>query len=340
MIFKETLLGNKQKTPACWFMRQAGRYLPEYRLLREQAGGFWELCFSPKAAAEVTLQPIRRFDVDAAIIFSDILVIPKALGQKVTFAPNHGPILESVNWSTFLQNKINKIDLSSLVPSYEAISRVRGDLDPNKSLIVFAGSPWTVATYILDGGKAQRFQNSLDWLSNQKEKFDDLMAVLIQATIEHLRLQIQAGADVVQIFDSWAAVVPVGDRQRILIDPLQKIVQGIRSRYADLPIIYFGRGVAEIYPEISQLMPEVVLGVDQHTCRQNLHKELKKTTVVQGNLSPELLLKGGAEMLAEIAQIRHDFKDRPFVFNLGHGILPTTPVEHVYQMLSAVREKS
>lgn len=337
MIFLETIRGQISDIPPIWFMRQAGRYLPEYRQVREKAGGFWNLCFTPDKAAEVTLQPVRRFDVDAAIIFSDILVIPLALGQKVTFAPNHGPLLETIDWGNFLRLAEDRLDLSDLAPSYQAISLVREQLSTDKALIGFAGSPWTVATYMIDGGKQNRFKDSLAWIVEQPQLLDAVLALLTKATIEHLSNQVSAGANVVQIFDSWAAAVPAPHRAKLLIAPLQAIVSQLRQRYPHLPIIYFGRGVSDLYPEIIALIPDLVLGIDQQTSPAWVAAALPKTTPVQGNLSPETLVNGGAELEQEIKTIKQTFASRPYIFNLGHGILPHTPIDHVYAMIQQVR---
>ena len=237
------LQGETETPPPIWLMRQAGRYLPEYRETRKQAGGFMDLCFSPKFAAEVTLQPIRRFGFDASIIFSDILTIPHALGQAVRFEEGIGPILAEVSWGKFLAEAETKDVTESLKPVYEAIQLVKQGLPEETTLIGFAGSPWTVATYMVGGGKSKDFGEILAWVNNSGSPLDDLICVLVNKTICHLSQQIQAGAEVIQLFDTWASVVPSQHRDRLILTPLKSIVSGLRDLHPDIPIIYFAKGL-------------------------------------------------------------------------------------------------
>ncbi|MBW8309623.1 MAG: uroporphyrinogen decarboxylase [Candidatus Paracaedibacteraceae bacterium] len=331
------LKGKKTDSPALWMMRQAGRYLPEYRQVREQAGSFWTLCFTPHLAAEVTLQPIRRFDYDAAIIFSDILVIPKALGQTVEFAPNHGPLLEPLDWQTITQfSKWTQFE-QILAPVYDAISQTRESLAPAKDLIGFAGSPWTIATYMMDGGKGNEFSLSRQSLKTI-DNLQPLLEILTYSISLHLINQVQAGANVLQIFDSWASLVPVDLREDILFKPLNQIITTVRQRVGDIPIIYFGRGISESYTMLAQKKLNIAVGIDQHANLMELARLLPAEIPLQGNLDPEILVEGGEKLKTAIAQILEVAKNRSFVFNLGHGILPHTPISHVETVCELVRQ--
>lgn len=334
---QKTLTGQKLVPPAIWMMRQAGRYLPEYRQIREQAGSFWNLCFSPELASEVTLQPIRRFNYDAAIIFSDILVIPKALGQHVDFAPNHGPQLGDLDkqaisrfsdWLGFDQE---------LTPVYQAISRTKSQLSSGKDLIGFAGSPWTIATYMIDGGKGHEFSLSRQSLSSAGDLMP-LLETLVQAVARHLINQANAGATVLQIFDSWAGLVPQQLRSQILFEPMGEIITKIRSAVGNVPIIYFGRGVAGSYPKLVEKNLKIALGVDQQADLTELDRTLPQEIPLQGNLDPEILVSGGDRLEQAVKEILAVAKNRPLVFNLGHGILPHTPIAHVEQVCHLVRD--
>jgi uroporphyrinogen decarboxylase len=331
-----TLTRLEPGAPPLWMMRQAGRYLPEYRQIREQAGGFWTLCLTPELASEVTLQPIRRFDYDAAIIFSDILVIPRALGQQVDFELTHGPHLEKLGQEFFLTSpdwtKVDQI----LEPVYGAIRLTRSRLSPLKDLIGFTGSPWTIATYMIDGGKSRDFPLSRQALSHSKNLIS-LLELLTQAVARHLINQVKAGATVLQIFDSWAGLVPVSLRPEILFDPLKEILQQVRSAVGSVPIIYFGRGVSDSYGALGQENLKIALGVDQHADLEELDRLLPKDCALQGNLDPEILVAGGEQLDQAVARILKVAQNRPFVFNLGHGILPETPIPHVDRVCELVR---
>lgn len=335
-LFKN-LTNQKTDKPALWMMRQAGRYLPEYREVRAQAGSFWNLCFSPNLAAEVTLQPIRRFDYDAAIIFSDILVIPKALGQNVDFAQNHGPILGSLDWEQITNFSNWKNFSEILTPVYEAIRQTKRHLEKTKDLIGFVGSPWTIATYMLDGGKGNEFSRSRQSLSNT-EALNPLLRVLTKATAHHLITQVKAGATVLQIFDSWAELVPVSLREEVLFTPLVQIVSAVREECGPIPIIYFGRGISDSYAELTKKNLPIALGVDQYCDLAKLDQILSPNIPLQGNLDPEILVKGGQKLVTAVEKILKIAKNRPFVFNLGHGILPHTPITHVEEVCRLVRQ--
>jgi uroporphyrinogen decarboxylase len=331
------LRGQKTDRPALWMMRQAGRYLPEYRQTREQAGSFWTLCFTPDLASEVTLQPIRRFDYDAAIIFSDILVIPKALGQKVEFAPNHGPLLEPLNWHRITQFSDWATFEQVLAPVYEALLQTKNSLAPSKDLIGFAGSPWTIATYMIDGGKGNEFSLSRQSLTTI-DHLQSLLEILTQAISLHLINQVKAGATVLQIFDSWAALVPTELREAVLFKPLTQIITTVRHSVGNIPVIYFGRGISESYAELAKKKLGIALGVDQHSNLIELDQSVPRDIPLQGNLDPETLVEGGEKLERAVHHILEVAKNRPFIFNLGHGILPHTPIPHVERVCELVRQ--
>ena len=333
----KTLTGNPVDRPALWMMRQAGRYLPEYLMVRQKAGSFWNLCFNPDLATEVTLQPIRRFDYDAAIIFSDILVIPQALGQKVEFQTNHGPILDPLMWDSICQfQDWHRFD-QGLSPVYQALRQTRYQLDPGKDLLGFAGTPWTIATYMLDQGKGHDHSKSRLALQNPSD-LKPLINILTTAIARHLINQIKAGADVVQLFDSWASIVPGSHRDSLLFDPLTKIINQINTEIGrPVPIIYFGRGISDSYEALCQRQLPIALGIDQDANLRKLHTILPKHIVFQGNLSPQTLIEGGIALDQEISGILEICRDRPMIFNLGHGILPQTPIAHVERVCERVR---
>ncbi|MCX7338216.1 MAG: uroporphyrinogen decarboxylase [Alphaproteobacteria bacterium] len=334
------LKGIQQNIPPIWLMRQAGRYLPEYQLERTNFPNFMDFCLNPEAAAKVTLQPIQRFDFDAAIIFSDILTIPHFLGQTVHFEPGNGPRLkkvgsERVDWDSFL-DKAEDIEIQELMtPVLEAIQNVRGSLCSSKSLIGFAGSPWTIATYMLRGGKTQDFSGTVQFAKQLDGAFDRLIRLLENNIVTLLIQQIQAGCDVVQIFDSWAHVVPLLDRPAWLWRPLQRIIHAIRQSYPDVPIIYYGKGVADHYPALAQMIPNLAFGIDHSVDCAWARDNVQSVAPVQGNLSPEKLMAGGFE--TDVDSILEKLSDGPFIFNLGHGILPKTPIAHVEALIKQVR---
>jgi uroporphyrinogen decarboxylase len=336
-------------SPPLWMMRQAGRYLPEYRALREKAGDFWTLCLTPEYASEVTLQPVQRFGYDAAILFSDILVIPRALGQVVHFLPTHGPRLEPLEWPKVLDRDSDwETFQGELTPIYQALRETKKKLTRSTSLIGFAGTPWTLATYMLDLGKgkgpSKDFSESHKALHNPLF-LNKLLDSLSQAITRHLINQIKAGADVVQLFDSWAGIVPISLRQQVLVDPLKQIIKGIRDIYPTTPIIYFGRQISDSYPylldELEQMGPlftqNFALGIDQTTDIAWARKTLQDRVCLQGNLDPECLRAGGEKLTIAVLNILRTLSRGAHIFNLGHGILPNTPISHVEHVIELVR---
>jgi len=328
-LFEKT----KNETPPLWLMRQAGRYLPEYREIRQNFDQFLDFCFTPSLAAEVTLQPIRRFDFDAAIIFSDILVIPHALGQKVWFEKGEGPKLEPFNPSI-----LNSTDyLSPLSPVFEALKLTRKELDPSKSLIGFCGAPWTVATYMIEGGGSKDHHKTREYAYGDLKGFQHLLLTLARVSADYLIEQIKSGADTVQIFDSWAGSVPEGYFEEWVINPTRVMVDLIKSQYPQIPIIGFPKGVQE--KAISYAIQTQVdgLGLDPTSPIDRIVKEVPPQVVLQGNLDPALLVVGGEVMVQEVNRIHSLFQNRPYIFNLGHGIVPQTPIENVEALVTQVR---
>tara|TARA_B100000029_G_scaffold480826_1_gene529253 strand:+ start:13714 stop:14676 length:963 start_codon:yes stop_codon:yes gene_type:complete len=318
-------------------MRQAGRYLPEYVRTRGLAGDFLDLCYNPDLATEVTLQPINRYGFDAAIIFSDILVIPDALGQKVEFSRGVGPVLKPIRTEKQII-ELNYCNLGeTLSPVYEAIAQVRARLSPDVSLIGFAGAPWTVATYMVEGGSSKSFNNVKAWAMDDSGGFDELMKHLIEAITLHIMGQVEAGAEVIQLFDSWAGVLSPSEFERWCIKPVREITKRIKDKYTDIPIIGFPKGSGLNYKHYPEKTGVDCVSVDYTVPLDWIDKALQPGTVVQGNLDPHILRRGGAAMVRAVQEIKDAMGHRPFVFNLGHGILPDTDPSNVGDLVELVR---
>lgn len=332
----ETVLGRKQTRPPVWIMRQAGRYLPEYREVRQKAGGFLDLCYTPELATEVTLQPLRRFDLDAAILFSDILVIPDALGQKVRFEVGEGPLLEPLDAAA-----VDRLEPARagehLKPVLETVRRLRAALPANKTLIGFCGSPWTVATYMLNGRGSPDQWVARRFALEHPEAFAKLMDVLVQTSIDYLVAQFEAGADVVQLFESWALNLDDAAFTAQVIGPNKRIVDGVRARIPNAPIIGFPRGAAGNLARFARETGVNVLGIDYATPLDFVRNTLPTDLTVQGNLDPLRLVIGGAVMVDRAREIIAAFSDRPHIFNLGHGIVPETPIANVERLINLVK---
>jgi uroporphyrinogen decarboxylase len=336
-LFLRTLAGETQAIPPIWMMRQAGRYLPEYRELRAKAGSFLELCYNPELAAEVTLQPIRRFGFDAAILFSDILVIPHALGQKLWFVEGEGPRLEPVpDESRFAQLR-NAADPDVLGPVYETVARVKAALPRETAFIGFCGAPWTVATYMVAGRGTPDQGPAKALFEADPELFQRLIDRIVDVSADYLCRQIEAGVDVVQIFDSWAGSLGPADFERWCIAPTKRLVGLVRARHPDARIIGFPRGAGRQIPAYVRATGVDAAGLETEIDRDFARDEIQSLVPVQGHLDPLTLRAGGPELEAEVAAIRAAFGARPFIFNLGHGILPDTPIAHVERLLAAVR---
>jgi uroporphyrinogen decarboxylase len=333
----EVLSGHRQAVPPVWLMRQAGRYLPEYRAIREKVPGFLELCFTPKLAAEVTLQPIRRFGFDAAILFSDILVVPHALGQGVTFETGEGPRLAPVVDASTLAGFRSEVDQAVLAPVYETIALVRAALPENVALLGFCGAPWTVATYMVAGrgGDEQAAARALAY--RDPKAFSELIDRLVRASIDYLVRQFHAGVDAVQIFDTWAGVLPPTQFVRWCVEPVERIISGVRAGLAKAKIIAFPRGAGTLLFEYTQNVPADAIGLDWMIDPRFAEAAIPRTMAVQGNLDPLALLAGGHALDRAVDYVLTAWSDRPLIFNLGHGILKETPVAHVEQMLARVR---
>ena len=336
-LFLRALAGGITAVPPIWLMRQAGRYLPEYRALRAEAGSFLELCYDPPKAAEVTLQPIRRFGFDAAILFADILLIPQALGQDLRFAEGEGPILEPIRDGNSLAGLSLEGLHKRLEPIYETVERVSGALDTTTALIGFAGAPWTVATYMVEGGGSRNFEHTKVWAFGDPETFGQLIDMITEATIAYLSRQIDAGAEAVQLFDTWASALPETAFAQWCIEPAQRIVSALREAYPHVPVIGFPRGAGVALIDYAARTGVQGIGLDSAVPAAWARQKIQSQCTVQGNLDPLMLVAGGTAMTNEVRRIVKAFKSGPFVFNLGHGILPHTPPDHVAELVAAVR---
>jgi len=327
------LAGETLERPPWWLMRQAGRYLPEYRALRTQAEDFIGFCRNPKLAAEATLQPIRRYGMDAAILFSDILLIPRALGQPVGFRGD-GPALDPIADDTALA-QLSLAEIGWLSPVYETVERVRRDLPETAALIGFAGAPWTVATYMVEGGSSRDFARVKAWAYGDPDSFARLIGLIEEATIAFLLGQIAAGVEVIQLFDSWAGVLPEAPFERWVIAPARRIVAAIKARFPDCPVIGFPRGAGLLYQRYVEESGVTAVGLD--TTVPLVHAAaLQQTIPVQGNLDPVVLAVGGRALAQAVGEIRRGLGGGPHIFNLGHGVLPHTPPEHVAELARLV----
>ena len=321
------LAGERLERPPWWLMRQAGRYLPEYRALRTKARDFIDFCLTPALAAEATMQPVRRFGMDAAILFADILLVPQALGQKVGFGED-GPALEPLAEDVGIAG-LHQAGLSRLEAVYETVRLSRAGIPPETALIGFAGSPWTVATYMVEGGSSRDFRRAKAWAFRDPNGFAALIEVIVEATIAYLSAQIAAGADVVQLFDSWAGVLSEGGFERWVIDPTRRIVTRLKQEFPMVPVIGFPRGAGLLYERYAAETGVDAVGIDSAVPTSFAHERLQNLVAVQGNLDPVALLVGGSALTEEVGRIRGMFAGGPFIFNLGHGVLPQTPPEHV-----------
>src|SRR5271168_1664750 len=335
--FLDVLSGRKQAVPPIWMMRQAGRYLPEYRQLRAKAGGFLDLCFTPEYAAEVTMQPIRRFNFDAAIIFSDILVIPYALGRSVSFEAGEGPRLDPLDTPEKIGTLAADADFGKLEPVYEALRRVRRELDATIALIGFCGAPWTVATYMVAGQGTPDQAPARILAYRHPEAFAKIIDTLVENSIHYLLGQLKAGADVLQIFDTWAGVLPPREFERWSIEPTKRIVEGVRKQVPDAKIIGFPRGAGASLPSYVEATKVDAVSIDWAAEPSLIRERVQSKVAVQGNLDPLVLIAGGAALDQAIDDVLSNYAAGRLIFNLGHGILPETPIAHVEQMIKRVR---
>ena len=333
----DVLTGQRAGRRPIWFMRQAGRYLPEYRKIREQAGSFLELCYSSQLAAEVTLQPLRRYDLDAAIIFADILVVPHAMGNGLSFVEGEGPRLETVRSNTDLLRLNSGFKSVQFETVAASINRVRRDLDPRISLIGFCGAPWTVASYMVEGGSSER--ELARKIAYQKEPwFKELISRLVESSIEYLCTQIEAGVDVVQIFDSWAGELPGELLTEYCIEPIRDVIAGVKARFPAIPIIVFAKGAGYRHGEVYLKSKCQAVGIEAESSLEFIQSVLPADAIVQGNLDPLLLLcdddvvrNHTLKLVKSISRDRH-------IFNLGNGIKPQTNPEILTTVVKTIRE--
>jgi uroporphyrinogen decarboxylase len=333
----DLLSGHRQAVPPLWMMRQAGRYLPEYRELRAKAGGFLDLCFTPEFATEITLQPIRRFNFDAAIIFSDILVIPYALGRSVRFEAGEGPRLDPLATPGEIATLATRANFDKLEPVFEALRRVRRELAPNITLIGFCGAPWTVATYMVAGQGTPDQAPARMLAYRHPDAFAGIIDVLVENSIHYLVGQLKAGADCLQIFDTWAGVLPPREFARWSIEPTRRIVAGVRKQVPGARIIGFPRGAAGMLPAYVEQTGVDAVSIDWATEPSMIRERVQSRVAVQGNLDPLALIAGGAALDRAVDDVLENFGKGRLIFNLGHGILPETPIAHVEQMVARVR---
>ncbi len=334
----KVLAGETVKTPPVWIMRQAGRYLPEYRELRATAGGFLDLCYNPEFATEVTMQPIRRFGFDAAILFADILLLPQALGMKLWFATGEGPRLEPVTNMAEINNlrPIDEIH-ETLSPIYETVKRLSGELPPETTLIGFAGAPWTVATYMVAGrgtpdqGPARRL------MYQDPAAFQRLIDIITDSTIEYLAKQVEAGAEVVKLFDSWAGALSGSTFEKYSLKPAVKIATELKKRFPALKFIGFPRGAGGGYVSFANTGVFDGLALDSSVPAEWARDNLQNKVAVQGNLDPMMMITGGDMLVSETQRLLDILGNGPYIFNLGHGITPEGKPENIEKMLKVIR---
>ncbi len=337
-LLVRALQGETSSRKPFWFMRQAGRYLAEYRAIRERAGSFLDLCYTPVHAIEVTLQPIRRFGMDGAILFSDILVVPHALGQKLRFEDGVGPILDPLQ----SVEDLNRLSLAGfhkhLAPVYETVAGVKAALSPETALIGFAGAPWTVASYMIEGGATPDFARAKSWMLNRPADFQRLIELLVEATSQYLVHQIEAGAEILQLFDSWAGALSHRDLKRWSLEPMRQIADRVRMAHPEIPVILFPRGAGAGYLDFARPHFAAGLGLDTGVPLDWARCQLQGGPALQGNLDPQALVAGGDAMRDAALDILNHLGSGPFIFNLGHGIAPETPPENVAALSNLIRD--
>jgi uroporphyrinogen decarboxylase len=334
-LLLRALKGENTPSRPIWLMRQAGRYLPEYRALRAEKGGFLPLVYDSASAAEITLQPLRRFGFDGAILFSDILIVPYAMGQDLAFLAGEGPHLSPRLVDHTLQALQGVPD--RLLPIYETVRQVRAQLSEDKTMLGFAGSPWTIATYMVNGEGSRDQHETRAYAYRDPAAFQAIIDAIVEVTVDYLSGQIQAGAEAVQLFDSWAGSLAPREFERWVIAPNATIAARVKALHPDVPVIGFPKGAGEKLGAYARETGVGAIGIDETIDPVWAARELPEAMPVQGNLDPLLLLAGGAELEARALEVLEAFADRPHVFNLGHGIGQTTPIEHVEQLLGVVR---
>ncbi|HRQ62006.1 MAG TPA: uroporphyrinogen decarboxylase [Alphaproteobacteria bacterium] len=337
-LLLKALQGQPTQRVPFWFMRQAGRYLPEYRELRASKGGFLNLVYDPKAACEITLQPIRRFQMDGAILFSDILVIPQALGQTLEFTAGEGPQLGDLNLASLKPENIHQ----TLSPIYETVSNIRAGLTSegfhHTTLIGFAGSPYTLACYMIEGHGSKDFGAAKHYALQNPANFSSLIDILVEATISYLSAQVKAGAEALQLFESWSSMADAQGFEDWIIKPTARIIRQLRALHPDIPIIGFPKGAGAMLGRYAKETGIQGLGIDSLTPLNWAAEQAGPAIILQGNLDPWALAAGGEAMKSRARAILGSMKNRPFIFNLGHGIDKSTPVEHVEALARIVQE--
>ena len=336
--FLQVLKGEVVSPPPIWFMRQAGRYLPEYREVRARHPGFIEFCLHPEDACEVTLQPIRRYDLDAAILFADILLIPHAMGQTVRFLKGEGPRLEPLVDRELAARLDPGNVATALAPVMESVARIRDALPAEKALIGFAGAPWTVATYMINGQGTKDPAAARSLVYRDPELADGLMGMLVDATANYLIGQAKAGADALKLFDSWASGLPEELFVRLCLEPNREIARRVRAE-VDVPIIYFPKGSGPLYERVAREGGFDALALDTDMPMAWARNTLTPHAVLQGGLDPLVVVAGGDAMLRAVDHLLESFDGVPYVFNLGHGFIPETPPEHVQEVVNRVRQR-
>ncbi len=325
---------NINQIPPIWLMRQAGRYLPEYRELRKKSGGFLKLCYNPDYATEITLQPIRRFNFDAAILFADILLLPNAMGQNLWFVEGEGPRLNIIKNIDELEKKnIHEI----LDPVYKTIEKLKISLPKETSLIGFAGAPWTVASYMIAGRSTAGQEPALELMKNDRKAFKKIIDILIENTVSYLEKQVEAGAEVLQLFDSWAGSLSYKNYEDFCLEPIKIIVKKLREKNVTVPIIGFPRGIGNLYKDFSTITEVNGISVDESVSLEWLVNQIDENIVLQGNLSNKILLEEEHNLEKEVHSILKIMEGRRHIFNLGHGILPKTPIKNVEYLLNIIR---
>ncbi len=331
------LHGNRQDPVPIWMMRQAGRHLPEYMELRGRANGFLDFCYTPSLATEATLQPIERYDMDGAILFADILLVLDALGQCVRFEKGVGPIVEKVEKG----GRLNKVPVQQAVerlsPVYETVSRVSSRLADNKTLIGFAGAPWTVALYAIEGRGGTDKSQARIWAHQHPAELALLLDDLVEVTAHYMAAQAEAGVNALMMFDSWAEGLPNDIFEQIIIEPNKKLVKRLRELKVTVPVIGFPRGAGVMLPDFADQTGVNAVGLDTAALPSFINRELPVSMPVQGHLDPLLLMAGGDVMERRVIELLDAYRDRPHIFNLGHGVLPTTPIPHVEKVVELVR---
>ena len=330
----DVLRGQTPEHIPVWLMRQAGRYLPEYRELRAKSKNFLNMCLTPELATEITIQPIRRFNMDAAILFADILLVPMALGLALDFREGEGPVLQRVQDKKSIDMLAYKADM--MAPVFETLRRVKPLLPEKTTLIGFCGSPWTVACYMIDGNSKDDFAAAKAWVKERPDDLQNLIERLVDASEAYLISQIEAGAEVLQLFDSWAGLLSGADFQRFVIDPTRELVLRLKKKHPEIPIIGFPREAGENYAPYIRQTGIDAMSIDQSVDPVSAKRDLQSVKPLQGNLSPDLLVQGGKAMFDALEKMLTIFGSL-HIANLGHGVVPQTPLEHVGAMVKFVQ---